>query len=367
MLRSTRLDCIHQTQQDLISAVALPPDISVILLAYGAEPHLQEVVSEVLGSVDPALEPLNLELILVDNGAAPAVAQIPPDPRMQRLHPPRNLGFAGGCNLAAGHARGQWLVFLNSDAVVAADAVAALVRPLLDGQVGLATGSVRLADRPNIMNTAGNPVHFTGVAWAGGLGEDSDRHILPRQVTSVSGAFFAISRANWLDLGGFDESYFAYHEDVDLSLRAWQHGLRIQYVPDAVALHHYEFSRNPAKQFLLERNRLTTVLTVFPRRLLLAVLPALVGMEAAVNIEALTNGWLGAKWRGYWWLVRHARYIVKRRVVVQRANRLSPATFGSLLVDQISPTGVDLPAYANLANDALQLYWRAARRAFGIG
>src|SRR5262249_11883301 len=156
---------------------------------------------------------LNLELILVDNGA-PSVAQIPPDPRVHQLHPPRNLGFAGGCNLATRHAQGQWLVFLNSDAVVAADAVAALVEPLLDGRVGLATGSIRLAAGRNIMNTAGNPVHFTGVAWAGGLGEDSDRHTLPRQVTCVSGAFFAISRANWLDLGGFDESYFAYHEDV---------------------------------------------------------------------------------------------------------------------------------------------------------
>ena len=183
----------------------------------------------------------------------------------------------------------------------------------------------------------------------------------------MSGAFFAVSRANWLDLGGFDESYFAYHEDIDLSLRAWQRGLTIQYVPDAVALHHYEFSRNPAKQFLLERNRLTTVLTVFPRRPLLAVLPALVGLEIAVNVEALAKRWLGAKWRGYWWLVRHARRLVKRRIAVQRANTLAPAAFCDLLVDRISPTGVDLPAYANLANRALRLYWRAARRAFGIG
>ncbi len=48
----------------------------------------------------------------------------------------------------------------------------------------------------------------------------------------------------WEDLGGFAEEYFAYVEDTEMSLRLWQRGLTVEYVPDAVVLHHYAFSRN---------------------------------------------------------------------------------------------------------------------------
>ena len=72
-------------------------------------------------------------------------------------------------------------------------------------------------------------------------------------------------------LGGFCEPMFAYCEDTDLSLRCWQRGWRVVLVPDAVVLHRYEFSRNPQKLFLLERNRLLMVLTVYSGRLLAAV------------------------------------------------------------------------------------------------
>ncbi len=176
------------------------------------------------------------------------------------------------------------LAFVNGDAVVRPDALAHLVAALddgLDDTVGLATASVRLYDQPEVINSAGNPVHFTGLSWAGGLGRPATAYAEPREVASASGAATVVRRDRFAALGGFCEPMFAYCEDTELSLRCWQRGWRVVYVPQAVVLHRYEFSRNPQKFYLLERNRLFLVLTLFGPGLLVAVLAPLLALELA--------------------------------------------------------------------------------------
>ena len=73
--------------------------VSVIVLAYGAEPYLRACIDAILSSVDADGEAVDLELILVDNGAAAAVAGVGPDSRVRIVRSPKNLGFAGGCKL----------------------------------------------------------------------------------------------------------------------------------------------------------------------------------------------------------------------------------------------------------------------------
>ena len=219
--------------------------ISVIVLAWGDEPYLTECVSSVLADPRPYVE-----VIVLDNGAQRAVGALPAHPQLRTVVAPRNLGFSGGCNEAARHAAGDVLVFLNSDAVVMPGAVAVLAAAVEDRSVGLASGSIRLADEPDVINSAGNPVNFLGVAWAGGFGELASAHCSRSEIASASGAFVAVRRDVWRELGGFDDDYFAYHEDVELSLRTWQAGLTVVHEPAAVAHHHYAFSRNPRKQYL---------------------------------------------------------------------------------------------------------------------
>ena len=72
---------------------------------------------------------------------------------------------------------------------------------------------------------------------------------------------------------------------------SWLSGRRVVYVPDAVADHHYEFGRSPLKMYLLERNRLITVLTDFPGGLLRRVLPALLVVEPLLLVQAVLQGW----------------------------------------------------------------------------
>jgi GT2 family glycosyltransferase len=341
------------------------PTIAVIVLAHGDEPYLGPCLQTVLASVDSDGRPLPISIRLVNNGS-PAVAGLPADPRVEVLTPDRNLGFAGGCNFGVEGSTARTLVFVNSDALLAPEAVYRLAAELRDDTVGLVSGGVRLATQPESMNTVGNPVHYLGLVWAGGYGEPASQHRRTTDIASVTGAFFATRAATWHTLGGFDERYFAYHEDADLSLRCWQAGYRVRFVPEAVAWHHYEFSRTPTKQYLLERNRWITLLTDFPAPLLAAIAIPLAAFEIAVAAAAVRQGWFADKLRSYRWLLRHRSYLRARRARVRGANRISTREFASLLSARIEPAILGPIPGLWVANAALAAYWKICRRALAV-
>ncbi len=339
------------------------PLVSAVVLAYGAEPVLGECVHALLASTG-----VEVEVVLVDNGCTTdAVELLRQVAGVTVVTPGTNTGFAGGCNLGARHARAPVLAFVNGDAVVRPGALRALADALEDDAVGLVSGSLRLYDQPEVMNSAGNPVHFTGLSWAGGLGEPAAAHAEPRDVASATGAATAVRSDRFAQLGGFCEPMFAYCEDAELSLRTWQHGWRVRYVPDAVVLHRYEFSRNSLKSYLLERNRLFLVATLYERRTLFVLLPVLVALDAAVALVALRQGWFREKARGWWWLWRHRAEVATRRREVQASRRVPDRDVLRLLTGDFAPgesTGLAAPAPLRVASRG---YWALARRVLGVG
>jgi GT2 family glycosyltransferase len=306
---------------------------------------------------------VDLEVVVVDNGCTRSVVdQVAGLPGVTLLRPGHNTGFTGGCNLGARALDADVLVFVNSDAVVEADAVRHLVSRATDPAVGIATASVRLMDRPEVINSAGNAVHFTGLSWAGELGAPAADHAQPGPVASASGCAMAVRREAWEYLGGFCEEMFAYCEDAELSLRCWQAGWSVDYVPEAVVLHRYEFSRHPQKLYLLERNRLLMVLTVFGSRTLLLLAMPLLALEVATAAVAARQGWLGQKARGWWWLATRARRVAQRRADVQRARRRSDRVLAPLLTGRFTPgQDMDIPS-ARALSAVASAYWGAVRR-----
>lgn len=330
------------------------PRVTAVVLAYGPEPLLDACVDALLASRGVAVD-----VVLVDNGCTTdGVDRLAGRSGVQVLRPGRNTGFAGGCNLGAAHADGELVAFVNSDAVVEPDALGALARALTDPGVGLATAGVRLADRPALMNSTGNPVHYLGLSWAGGLGEPASAHAAAGDVASASGAAMACRRATWLALGGLCEELFAYCEDAELSLRCWQRGLRVVYVPEAVVAHHYEFHRNPHKLYLLERNRLFMLLTLYQTRTLVLLAPPLLALELAVLLVALREGWWRQKLRGWGWLVTHRRVLRSRRACVQQARLRGDHELARVLTGRFAPgpeSGISpSPVLAGLS----EAYWQ---------
>jgi hypothetical protein len=141
---------------------------------------------------------------------------------------------------------------------------------------------------------------------------------------------------------------FLYYEDVDLSWRARIAGMRVVYCPEAVVLHGYEFSRRGRKWFLLERNRLFSVLTNYEGRTLLLLAPLLLAVELGLLVVAALGGWLGHKLRAYASLTRMRRALFNRRRAVKVSRRRSDADLFVYFSDRLdSPL---LPRGASLAN-----------------
>lgn len=333
------------------------------MLAYGDEPYLGEAVRAVLSSADGYGQSLDLEVVLVDNGASTElVSSLAGLPRVRVLTPDENIGFAGGCNLGAAETRGGFLALVNSDALVAQEALARLLDVAAESGVGIATSSLRLADAPETMNSAGNPLYLTGLVWAGSYGQPAARHRKRRQVACASGAALMLRRSLWEELGGFAPEYFAYHEDTELSLRCWQRGLPVVYVPDAVVLHHYEFSRSATKLYLVERNRLVLVATAYSARLLLLLSPLLIVFEIAVTCAAIAGGWWSQKWAGWRWLAGNLGWIRRRRVQLQSERTISDRQLAGLFSSHLDAANVDIPGIMSVLNPVVAGYWSAVRR-----
>ena len=342
------------------------PNVAVVVPAFGDEPVLGSVVAAILAS-----RGVEVDLAVVDNGfECPDLADWAADERITWVRPGYNTGFTGGCNRGAAATEGDVIAFVNSDAVVAPDALRNLADALALPDTGLATGCVVLNDDPGTVNAAGNPVHYSLLSWAGGWGDPVGLHQRPTRPASVSGALFAVHRRLWQQLGGFHEELFAYGEDVELSLRVAMAGLAVRYTPDASAAHHYEFHRNPAKYYLLERNRLVNLFTLYEWPTLVALGPGLLAIEFGIIVTAIREKWWREKVRGYRWMLAHRGEIRARRRTVQDGRVVSDGGFLGRLELAVAPSersGSQAPPAANTVITVLGRLGVAARVRWSAG
>jgi GT2 family glycosyltransferase len=282
------------------------------------------------------------ELVVVDNGGNEDL----PAARARVVGDGTNRGFAGGANLGAAATTAPLLLFLNPDSVPQPGALDALREAPADWAAWQAL--VLLPDGG--VNTSGTDVHWTGVAWA----RHREAPGGPAEIPAASGAALVVRRADWDAVGGFDERFFMYYEDVDLCLRLRRAGRGIGIVPAARVEHDYVFAKGDYKWFLLERNRLWTVLSVYPAPLLLAIAPALLALELVLLVVAVREGWLRAKLRAQTEVLRSLPMLRRRRAAV-----------GSAPIATVLSSGLDSP-YLSVpaAADRLQAaYWSVVRRA----
>jgi GT2 family glycosyltransferase len=326
-------------------------------VAYDSGPALTRCIESVLA--DDARH----EVIVVNNGGCgPEIEAAAAMPGAQVVAAGENVGFAAGSTMGAEHASGDFLVFLNPDTTVAPGAIAALGRALEDESVGIAMARLRLMNEPDRLNSAGCAIHFTGLAWSDGYRDPVDSLSEPREITYANGSALAIRADLFRDLGGFTPELFIYHEDLELGWRVRMRGMRIIAVPDADVLHDYDYSRNPTKNYFMERNRLIFVASAYSGRLLLLVAPALLAAEAGLSLVALREGWFRDKARGWAWLAQHARWLAEHRRRLQSERRVPDRELAKHLAGVIDPKMIDLPAIAKMANPVLDRYWSLVRR-----
>lgn len=331
------------------------PTISVVIVAYRSGDALARCLRSLREHAPEA------EVIVVDNAGADRERVVAAGATL--VEPGANLGYAAGSNLGVASAKGDAVVFLNPDTVVAAGALPQLARTLEDESIGIVMARLRLLETPDLLNSSGTVVHISGLAWAGGYGEPADSLSELREVAAPSGAAMAIRREVFEELGGFTGELFMYLEDMELGWRGRLHGLRVVVDPGADVYHDYEFERNPSKLALLERNRLVFVYSAYSLRLLLLLSPMLVVGEVAMVALAARHRWLRGKLEGWWWVARHARWLVRHRRETQRLRTVPDRELARLLVPTLNPKMMSLPKGTGFLNRLLGLYWSLVRKA----
>lgn len=225
----------------------------------------------------------NFEVIYIDNASTDcSVLNISKRfPYVKIILNPKNNGFAKACNQGISIARGQFVFILNPDTELEYDAVGNLIKTIsVNATIGICSPKILHFDNPKIINSIGMTFNKRGRQYHIGDGEfDNGKYSLEREVFMVAGAAMFCRKKMLDEIGGFDELFFAYGEDSELSLRAWWNGWRCVYNPESVIYH----VRNSAAKKYPEyyaiaryyeaRNRYWNIITYFPRRKLFPVMP----------------------------------------------------------------------------------------------
>jgi len=275
--------------------------VAIVIVTYNSE----EQIEACLTSVFAQRRSVTQQVIVVDNKSRDGTVALVRNrfPEVELVLPGENLGFAKGVNLGVNHSNAEYVLLLNPDTVILENAVDVLVEfagkqpchGLYGGRTLKPDGSLEPSScwgAPTLWSMALFAFGITTLAprnrWLvpeslGGWQRDS-----VREVGVVTGCFLLASSAVWRELGGLDECYFMYGEDVDLALRARALGYRPVICPDAKLIHEVgRSSESPVhKTMLLYRGKASLVRRHWkggPRALGLFLLMAGTGLRATVS------------------------------------------------------------------------------------
>jgi GT2 family glycosyltransferase len=242
-----------------------------------ANPRVTVVVVTWQGAhlLGPCLESLERqtlphEVVVVDNASTDGTPDVlAAHPAVRVVRTSTNLGFAGGAQRGLEAARGEWVAFLNNDAVAEPGWLAALVRTAdANPRVAAVTSQLLLAGtRPPRVNNAGVVLLPTLYGTDRAAGADPADVGRPAEVFGFSGGAALLRRAAALAVGGFPVRFFLYYEDTDLSWRLRLAGWSIRYEPSAVVHHRHAASSDVSSAlfaFHNERNRLLMLVRCAP-------------------------------------------------------------------------------------------------------
>jgi N-acetylglucosaminyl-diphospho-decaprenol L-rhamnosyltransferase len=337
------------------------PAVTVVIVNYNGA-HL---LADCLGSLERQTLPRDQwKVVVVDNASTDSSVKLIQEqwPWVTVLPSTTNRGFAGGNNLALRALTTEFALLLNNDAYLRPDALerllgaarspgwgdVAAISPLILlaqrfrrdplGKIRSSGGSFSADARGSIrlVNSSGNMVRTDGYGVDRGWLEPTDEHSPPDDVFGFCGAVALLRRAALEETGLFDDEFFMYYEDTDLSWRLRRRGWQIRFCRSAVAEHLHASSSVEGSAFFRfhdDRNRLLTLTKNASARLVL---------RAVLGYPLTTVSWMRAEWpdlaptgvrvRVFASYLRHLPKTLTQRRHIERMSRISRADVERLLV-----------------------------------
>ena len=274
----------------MVKIMALLQDTSVIIVTYNHESFIENC----LNSINTDF----LDVIVVDNDSSDGTTDLIERkfPSVKLIRNRGNYGYGNGVNLGVKHSERKYLVILNPDVKMGENSIKELIVPL-ENREDIVTVPKALVYDGSKINTCGNIEHFTGLPFTRGLGEDIDSFNESMFINGLSGVCFAIKRDLYLKIGGFDESFFLYMEDVDLSWNIHVNKLKVLYIPSSVIYHDYKLIVPAEKIYYLEKGRYIILKKYFTWKQYLIILPSLLITEMFAMGYSILKGPKGIKFK----------------------------------------------------------------------
>jgi GT2 family glycosyltransferase len=310
------------------------PEVLVVVVNYNGGEMLARAVAAMKRQTFPYYR-----LVVVDNASSDnSIASLRSiHPETEVLHAGANLGFAAANNLAVRRVPGsRWIALLNPDAFPEPGWLQKLVEAARDHPEIAACASRTVDARDTaLLDGAGDAYHISGRYWRRGYHCPANhRYEQCEEIFAACAAAALYSRVAWEQVGGLDEDFFCYGEDVDLGFRLQLAGYRCLYVPTAVA-HHYGSAvtgeRSDFSTYHGQRNLVWVYVKNMPAVLFWPLLPYHLILNAAALLGCILRGQGRIAFRAKVDAVRGIGGAWRKRSAIQRLRRTSVARIWALL------------------------------------
>ncbi|MFA6105181.1 MAG: glycosyltransferase family 2 protein [Patescibacteria group bacterium] len=353
------------------------PKVAIVYLSYHSDEYLPEMIEALKKSTYPKDK---TALVIVDNPHPEFGSSIKKIeelvlplsknelPEVIILPQTVNKGFCGGNNVGIDWAVKNgfdYIFWHNQDGYVGETCIQKMVEALeADKTIGCAQALILLHGTTKI-NTAGNSFNYLGFGFIPNFGVEESSIKLPpvSEVGYASGAALMMRAGLVKQYGKLNEDLFAYHEDIEYSLRLKITGYKVVIVSTAKFFHKYVFNRSASKFYFLERNRYAVLLMYYKTGTLILLLPMLIFMELGLLVFFIYKGWFREKIKiyQYWLKVDNMKLWVKKREMIQVIRKITDRELLKLTTGNIKfgeKQGMDSPLLRYIANPLMIIYKR---------
>lgn len=345
--------------------MSLKDKILIIIPSYNGVDYFRSLLPQL--SKEQYLD-FDLEIVIVDDASKDDSVEFIKNnfPEFTLLQSKINSGYVGANNLGYQYAKkvkADFIYLLNQDTEIQANFLQPLYIFAKNNKFGTLQSKLRLYPETDKINTLGNVIHFLGFGYGscGGCVDKNDQKIT--KINYASGAGELVSMKALADLGYlFDETMFAYLEDLDLGWSLKLLGYDNYLVPESVIYHKYEFSRSMRQVYWFERNRLWVMLKNYKLLTLVLLFPAWLLMEFGQLYFAWRNNYLKNKIKAYKWIFSNKEWsiLLAKRKNIQAKRVISDREVLANFSGKILFQALDSPLL-RIANIFFNIYFTLIR------
>lgn len=324
--------------------------ISIIIPCFNGEKYIKGCLDSILKSKFSNYEVIVVDDVSTDNSRK-ILKEYQKFKKIQLFFLKKKTGPAKAKNLAVKNSSGKYLLFLDMDTEIARDSLTEIVTKFKqDKQMGALQAKL-MDGKSQKIETVGHFLSIVGFPYEIGTGEKEKKYHQEQLIFGARNAAMAIRRDLFWKIGAYEEDYFTYGEETDLSWRVWLAGYKICYLPSAKVYHFQKSSLTKETKYRLfyegAKNNTHYLLKNAPLNLVIPMLPLHILAWIFLSVKLIFQRRLFlAVWiyRGLWWNLKNIRKTLRKRKRVSsltsKNNQVMKIIFGPLKIRQLFLKGL---------------------------